>query len=263
MERARRAGPRSVHDQRRMVTLADYTARLEEHPIVRRAAAKGRWTGSWSTLEVAVILPWQDVSLDEAIPVVGEVVDADSGERRKVASYEPETQAAVIAFHERLGLALPDWEFSASSPAPTHRTVLQPYLDAYRMVGQEVILHDAVPLGIAIDLTVEVASAYFQSEVRRAITDALGTRPGGFFEPGRLRFGEDLHASDLFQALLRVEGVVNARLTRFKPVGKQYPDRAVEGWIRLDGLQIAVCDNNPRRPSRGFYRLTLRGGRPG
>src|SRR5262249_23876688 len=35
MERARRVGPRSVHDQRRMVTLGDYTSRLEEHPIVR------------------------------------------------------------------------------------------------------------------------------------------------------------------------------------------------------------------------------------
>src|SRR5262249_2378191 len=81
--------------------------------------------------------------------------------------------------------------------------------------------------------------------------------------PGRLRFGEDLHASDLFQVLLHLEGVVNVCLTRFKRVGNQYPDHSADGLIRLEGLEIAVCDNDPRRPSRGFYRLQLHGGRRG
>ena len=44
MERNRRAGPRSVHNQHRMVTVRDYTERLEEHPIVMRAAARGRYS---------------------------------------------------------------------------------------------------------------------------------------------------------------------------------------------------------------------------
>jgi len=242
MERARRAGPRSVHSQRRMVTVDDYTGRLEEHPIVMRAAANSRWSGSWITLQVAVVLPWPDVWLDDPI------------------AYDADTRDSIERFHEERGLALPDWD---STPKPTHRMVLEPYLNAYRMAGQEVVLEDAVPVGIAMDLTVEVAPSYFQSEVRRALTDALGMRPGGFFEPGRLRFGEDLHASDLFQALMHLEGVVNVCLTRFKRVGNQYPDHSGDGLIRLEGLEIAVCDNDPTQPSRGFYRLELYGGRRG
>jgi hypothetical protein len=242
MERARRAGPRSVHTQRRMVTLDDYTNRLEEHPVVRRAAARGRWTGSWITLEIAVVLRGTDTALDE------------------VAAYDAETRAAIEGFHAERSLPIPEW---GTAPPPTHRMVLEPYVRAYRMAGQEVVLEDAVPVGIVLELLVEVGPNYFQSEVRRAVTDTLSTAPGGFFEPGRLRFGEDLHSSDLFQTLLRLEGVVNVCLTLFKRVGNQYPDHAADGRIPLDGLEIAVCENDQRRRERGFYRVTLHGGRKG
>lgn len=242
MERARRAGPRSVHAQRRMVTLQDYTSRLEEHPIVRRAAARARWTGSWMTLEVAVVLRGEGAELDRPI------------------AYDAETLDAIAHFHAVHALPLP---LLTTTPAPTHRMLLQPYLDAYRMVGQEVVLQDAVPVQLMLELLVEVGPNYFQSEVRRALEEALGTSPGGFFEPGRLHFGEDLHASDLFQTILALEGVVNVCLTTFKRLGNQYPDHSGDGLIRLEGLEIAVCENDQRRRDRGFYRLTLHGGRKG
>jgi hypothetical protein len=242
IERARRAGPRAVHSQRRMVTVEDYTLRLEEHPIIRRAAARARWTGSWTTLQVAVVLRWPNTFLDDPV------------------AYDGETRTAIEIFHGQRSLVVPDWQ---TVPPPTHRMVMEPLLEAYRMVGQEVVLDDARPVGIALEMTVEVGERYFQSEVRRALAEALGTQPGGLFEPGHLRFGEDLHASDLFQTLLRLEGVLNVCLTRFKRVGNQHPDQAASGRIRLDGLEIAVCDNDPRQPDRGYYRITLRGGRKG
>lgn len=242
MERARRAGPRAVRTQRRMVTEGDYTARLEEHPLVRRAAATGRWTGSWITLDVAIVLPWPGAALDRPVPA------------------DPGVEAKVDAFHKQRGLLVPSW---TAAPRPTHRAVLAPFLEAWRMAGQEVVLLDAIPAGILIDLTVEVGPTYFQSEVRRAVAHALGTRPGGFFERGRLAFGEDLYASDLFQALLRIEGVSNVCLRRFKRVGPQFEDRADKGFIELAGLEIAVCDNDPSDTSRGYWRLTLSGGRRG
>ena len=37
----------------------------------------------------------------------------------------------------------------------------------------------------------------------------LGSGPGGFFAPGRLRFGEDLWASDLYQLLMGQSGIDN------------------------------------------------------
>ncbi|HET9474603.1 MAG TPA: hypothetical protein VFO82_11965, partial [Steroidobacteraceae bacterium] len=99
--------------------------------------------------------------------------------------------------------------------------------------------------------------------VRRAIEQALGTGAGGFFEPGRLQFGEDLVASDIIQALMALDGVDNVCLNRFKRLGTRFPDMSASGRIRLEGLEIAVCDNDPLVPARGYFRLTLHGGRMG
>jgi len=55
MEHARRAGPRDIRTQRRMVTLDDYINRLEEHPLVNRATSWLEWGGSWDVINVAAI----------------------------------------------------------------------------------------------------------------------------------------------------------------------------------------------------------------
>lgn len=239
MEAARRSGPRSIRTQRRMVTTEDYALRLSEHPLVHRAHAWTDWSGSWTSVHVAVIA-WDEHRLDDA------------------PAYPPELRTAIEAFHREHRLPLPLW-----SGSPSLRQVLRLYLDAYRMAGQEVLLEDAIPVGIILGLSVIVDERYFRSEIRRAVEQALGRGPGGFFAPGRLRFGEDLHASDLFEALMDVEGVMDITLDRFKRIGASHPDRAAEGRIALRGLEVAVCDNDPGRPERGYYRLNLCGGRRG
>jgi hypothetical protein len=136
-------------------------------------------------------------------------------------------------------------------------------LEKWRMAGQEVVLEDAVPVAIKMFISIRVQENYFQSEVRNAVRQALGTGPGGFFEPGRLGFGEDLYASDVFQTLMSLDGVENVCLNRFKRLGDSYPDQTDTGRIPLEGLEIAVCVNDPGRPERGYINLTLTGGRRG
>jgi hypothetical protein len=99
--------------------------------------------------------------------------------------------------------------------------------------------------------------------VRRAVFEALGTGLDGFFAPGRLRFGEDLHASDVIETVMALDGVETMCLNRFKRVGKRYSDQSDAGRIQLDGLEIAVCDHNPQRPERGLLRVVMHGGRRG
>lgn len=240
MEAARLKGPREIQTQRRMVTLNDYMTRLEEHPAVLRAQAWSEWGGSWTVIQVATV-NWQRHTLDEE----GLVFPDDLWEE-------------IEDFHSELGLRLPD-----RSSQPTLRALLNPFLEAYRLCGQEVILRDAVEVGILLSLSVQVDSNYFQSEVRRAVEKALGTGPGGFFEPGRLRFGEDLHAGDLYQTIMDLDGVDNVCLNRFKRLGDRYPDQSDLGRIVLSGLEVAICDNNPAKPERGYFHLSLRGGRKG
>ncbi len=241
MEPARLEGPRSIHTQRRMVTVADYADRLTDHPLVLRASGWSAWTGSWPTVRVATVL-WNDHPLDEeGIP------------------YPDDLRERIEAFHHEQRIWDPVWE----PEPPTIRTILRPYLEAWRMAGQEVVLEDAVPVGIKMFISIRVRDNYFQSEVRNAVHQALGTGPGGFFEPGRLGFGEDLYASDVFQTLMSLDGVENVCLNRFKRFGDQYPDQTDTGRIPLQGLEIAICDNDPRRPERGYINLTLTGGRRG
>lgn len=245
MDAARTAGPAALHTNRRMVTLNDYRERSEDHPLVLRAAANSRWTGSWSTIEIVAVLS-ENGELDEAVDAV---VPAE-----ELAAL----QQAVDDFHWDEQLPSVDWHLH-----PSFRTVINAYIDRYRMAGQQVWLRDATPVGLYLNLSVRVDANYFQSEVRQAIAQALGTDPGGFFEPGKLAFGQDVYASDLIETLMALDGVTAVCLNRFKRVGDRYADESGSGIIKLNGTEIARCDNLIGKPSLGYWRLTLHGGQRG
>ncbi len=247
MDAARSAGPRAIHTQKRMVTTQDYAERMEDHPLVLHGHAFGRWTGSWNTLYSAVVMK-NNVQLDEPLN------DVTLGSVEKLSLIQNE----VDTLYRQIDIETPNW-----SVEPTPRTVIRPYLDTYRMAAQEVFLVDAEPVGINITLSIRIAENYFQSEVRHVVFATLGNKLGGFFEAGRLRFGQDLYGSDIIEAVMALDGVKVVCLNRFKRVGKRYPDQADFGRIKLDGLEIAVCDNNPQKPQRGILRLTLHGGQRG
>jgi len=254
MEQAKRAGPREIHTQKRMVTTDDYAVRLREHPLVLHAHAWSEWSGSWFTVRLAVIA-WENMKLDP---------DPDGPPQIK---YSEELKSKIVNFHEGVGLTPPPNLKPASSPSdssqPSIRMILRPYIDAFRMAGQEVVLQDPVYIGIYISISVRVASNFYQSEMRHAITQVLGHGPEGFFEPGRLGFGEDLYASDVIEALMALDGIEHVCLNRFKRIGSQYPDRAEAGFISLDGLEVAISNNEADEPEMGYYRLKLHGGRRG
>jgi hypothetical protein len=236
MDLARLAGPRAIRNQQRMVTLGDFALRLAEHPLIERAHAWEAWGGSWQVIHVAVI------------PALRRDLDA-------IGPWPQALAEATIRFHAERALPLP-----ALLAGPSLRAILLPYLEAYRMTGQAVDLARAVEVGVVIALSIQVAGNHYQSEVRDAAAQTLGTGPGGFFAPGRLRFGEDLWASDLVQTLIALDGVSNVCLNRFKRLGDRFPDQAGSGRIALDGLEVAVCDNLPDQPARGYFRLVLHGG---
>ncbi|MCP4433623.1 MAG: hypothetical protein GY806_21805 [Gammaproteobacteria bacterium] len=245
MVQAKRDGPWDIHTQKRMVTTDDYALRLREHPLVVNAHAWTEWSGSWFTLHLAVIVE-EGMKLDPAkgVPPV----------------YNLDLKKSIINFHERVGLVAPNLE---TIPPPSVRMILRPYTDAFRMVGQEVILRDPQYIGIYMAISIKISNNHFQSEIRHAIAQVLGQGPDGFFAPGRHGFGEDLYSSDVIEILMALDGVENVCLNRFKRIGNQYLNRVDAGFIILDGLEVAVCDNNAGEPERGYYRLKLHGGRRG
>lgn len=261
MEQAKRAGPPGVKVQRRLVSTDDYQDVLESHPLVRRAHAVHQWGGSWPLIRAVVVLK-DDDELDDSIALA----PVDDDERLSVELEQfyrdwdllvyPDESNPELSFRSVL------WAYLENR---TYREVLGDFLQRQKMAGVEAVLDDADPAGIYIAMTIVVDDDYFQSEIRRQVEAALSNRPGGFFEPGRLRFGEDLHASDIFEAVLALEGVSDVLLTRFKRVGSRYTDMSAEGRISLEAYEIARCDNDPdpAMAKYGYLRLRFQGGRRG
>ncbi len=242
MDQARARGPRELHTNRRMVTLSDYQERLEDHPAVQRAASVQKWQGSWYTILITAVLA-NNANMDDTVE------SALSG--LALEEFKQQTNQ----FHRVNQLAPVDWTESL-----TFRSVLKALVEKFRMVGQEVWLKDAIPVGVSIALSIKVADNYFRSEIQQSITRAMSNEPDGFFEPGRMAFGANFYASDLIEWLMSLEGVEAVCLNRFKRVGKRYADQSGSGVIRLSGEQLARCDNDPSRPDMGFWRVNLHGG---
>ena len=250
MKRAREAGPRQVQVNHRMVTKTDYQERLEDHPLVLLAHASTFWNGSWPQIEVALIFIRPEMSLDALLPKAIESSDLfGSYEAANSFALDEEFEAPEISLTAEIQNAL------------TPRMLIRPYLDAYRMVGQDVRLRDAIPVGIVIIVSLVVHANYHASEVKREAEELMTSAPGGLFAPGSFAFGEDLFANDFISALTAIPGVAQVCLVRFKRVGGQYPDRADSGRIALHGLEVAMCENDLSNPEFGYSQVWAKGGR--
>jgi len=245
MQQAKTEGPRKLHTNYRMVTLDDYLERIEDHPMVLRAAAKQKWTGSWNTILASCVL-FDNAKLDD-------VVNAS------VTGLTLETlQLQVDSFHSINKISPVDWNEQV-----TFRSVIKSLVDQMRMAGQEVWLQDSLMIGVSISLSIRIASNYFQTEISQAVAKAMANEVGGFFEPGRLAFGHDLYASDLIDWLMKIEGIDAVCLNRFKRVGVRYADQSGSGVISVAAQEIVRCDNDLQQPENGYWNLNLHGGQKG
>lgn len=253
MAAARRDAVRHLRDQARMVTVADHAERMEDHPLVARAHAWAGWSGSWQTVHVAVIAV-VDVRLDE-LPGA-----PDERLREQVSTAVAER---VERFHADHGLQPPPWELPATGPRDPQdvvslRAMLQPLADRLRMVGTEVVLHDAVEIPVTLAVSVAVDPDYHRSEVQAELEAVLGSGPGGMFAPGARGFGHDLFASDVVEVAFSVAGVDDVCLNRFKRRGDRHPDRSAVGVITLDDIEVPVLGEGD-----SGLRITLHGGKVG
>lgn len=252
MDRAREAGPRQVQVNHRMVTLADYKERLEDHPLVLMAHASTFWNGSWPQIEVALIFIRSEMSLDALLPKI--TVDDDDDLLDRYA------QSNSFADNEKY--RAPEIDLKAEiQNALTPRMIIRPYVDAYRMVAQAVRLRDAIPVGIVIIASLVVHANYHASEVKLEAEQLMTSQAGGLFAPGNFAFGQDLYANDFLSAMAAIPGVAQVCLIRFKRVGAQYPDRADSGRIALHGLEVAMCENDLANLEFGYSQVRVKGGR--
>jgi hypothetical protein len=248
MESARAAGPRLIAEQHRMVTLSDHAIVLETHPLVALARARLVWTGAWQTVLVSSLLE-DDLPLDEPLQT-GPVSDPPipDGLRR-------ELWEEIVQFHDDRRLPLPQVGENL-----TGRRILRTMIEDYRMIGTEVFLEEAKGAAISLTLSIRAKPGYFRSEMKQALAQVFSSDQGGFFEPGRLGFGEALFASDVIEAAMTVEGVAVACLNLFRRVGKGYEDQSAGGVIKIDEDEFILCKNDRALPENGSMRIVVNGG---
>lgn len=237
MERVRRNAPASVVKQERMVTVADYQNQLEDHPLVEQSQASSEWDGSAEVITVSLILA-EGLELDTPM---------DSG---KISDT---LWADLQTFHKAIETdALknrPDWMQTGLCWMPnldeghTPRLLLGRYINMYRMAGRRVELANSVAVPIDLQLTVTAHDGFYESEVLLEVRQALGINPGGFFEPGRLGFGEPVTIGDVMEWVMNVEGVANVQVERLKAAGNR-PDTSGIGQVVLRPGEVAVAGIN-------------------
>jgi hypothetical protein len=121
-----------------------------------------------------------------------------------------------------------------------------------------------VPLDLVIDICVD--SYHFRADVELAALNALSNRvlpddSRGFFFPDNFSFGQPLYLSQLYAAIMAVEGVDSASVTQFHRWGKLPANELQQGYIAMDRLEILRLDNDPNFPENGALRLNMGGGK--
>lgn len=246
MNLARRYAPMGIISQARMVTPEDYTQCLTRHPLVEQCLVSLSWDGSTQVITTAFILSG-GLKLDTILD--GQHISDD-------------LKHSIQAFHKALDFSeqrsgiywMPDM-----NEGVTARMMLERYVNLYRMAGQKVRLMAAREVGIDIRLHVTIQPNFYCSEVMYEVKRIMNDEPGGFFEPGRLGFGEDVTIGDIMEWVMSVDGVGNVRIDQLKRTGN-WPDLTAGGVVSLKNDEYAVIRNSLGTAPVGTLSLTFSGG---
>lgn len=152
------------------------------------------------------------------------------------------------------------------APPPTElaEATLQ-RLELLRMAGVDTGAEPAFIVGLRVALSICVKPRYARGQVLQALQGVFTAGPGcnggpGLLDPGNFSFGQTVYLSPFIAAAQAVEGVASVQATAFQRVDDPARDAVTRGFITMQRLEIARIDNDPSRPDRGIFELTLDGG---
>jgi hypothetical protein len=150
------------------------------------------------------------------------------------------------------------------------RAGLYAYLNDRKLAGYdlEITASHYVPLNIGLRICVK--PAFFASNVRIGLMNALSNRINpdgsrGFFHPDNFSFGQPVLLSRLYESIAAVPGVDSVVPTQFCRL-HQPPEPATttnlnKGYLPIGETEIARLDNDPSFPENGRLTLQLIGGK--
>jgi predicted phage baseplate assembly protein len=139
-------------------------------------------------------------------------------------------------------------------------------LNMFRMMGVDLEVEGAVIVGLDIELNICVDPNFFQADVETAlmqlfITGNQCTGQPGILNPENFTFGQTIYTSRFIAAVQGVEGVASVTMAVFERMDDPSIDGVAQGFLMLNRLEIARCDNDPNRLDHGIFVLHMDGGK--
>jgi hypothetical protein len=140
-------------------------------------------------------------------------------------------------------------------------------LDKLRMMGIDVVVEEAIFVGLTIGLDICVMPGFFRGDVYAALWKLLVTGDVCSGKPGLLnaanfQFGQAVYASPIVAAAQSVTGVASVRLTTFERTDRPLPAHAtLPRQLVMGAVEIPCCENDPNHADRGSLTLTMDGGK--
>lgn len=150
---------------------------------------------------------------------------------------------------------------------PDLSTQVETSLNMLRMMGTDLVVEEAVFIGISIALEICVAPSFFQADVYAAIWELLVTGDSCTGTPGLLnaanfQFGQTVYASPIIAAAQQVVGVAAVTLLTFERMDSPTaPGAATPTQLLMGAVEIPCCDNDPNHADHGLLVLTMDGGK--
>jgi hypothetical protein len=222
VEHVRQIAPEAFRAlQFRAVTERDWEEMALRDPDVAAAKASFRWTGSWHTVFIA-IHP-EDAANLRRLPGGG-------------TELQPDFAAQIKAF-----------------------------LTRFKLAGYDLDIRAAIYVPLEIDIRICVADGHFRGDVLAEVQRVLSNRSfadgtTGFFFPLRFGFGKAVYLSQLYAAVVAVEGVNSAEITKFKRYWDPPRGELDRGAIAMTPFEIPRLDNDRNFPENGVLRLSAVGG---
>jgi hypothetical protein len=139
-------------------------------------------------------------------------------------------------------------------------------LNMLRMMGVDLQVEGAIIVGLDIELNICVDADYFQADVETAlmqlfITGNQCTGQPGLLNPENFTFGQTIFTSPFIAAAQGVQGVASVTMAVFERMDDPSINGVAQGFLMLNRLEVARCDNDPNRLDHGVFVLHMDGGR--
>ncbi|TPQ34845.1 putative baseplate assembly protein [Bradyrhizobium guangdongense] len=143
---------------------------------------------------------------------------------------------------------------------------LLPFVDRYRMAGEDLEFNDPHYVSLELKLNVCVQPDYFRADVKARLLDALSNRVlpdgrRGLFHPDNFSFGDSVYLSEIYATAHAVPGVASAQIVTFQRQGTNDPTYLAAAQLPIGRLEIARLENSLNFPEHGVLRLALSGGK--